>query len=272
MRKKLNQCEENYRISKPVEENVAQVEEENKPIPTEESDANQADSNSLVKPDECKVQKRTMKELTELLNENGFISYNELRDKGFCRTKTHRMLGSVLELEHVSKDNTVEINEDDLNEDEKNTPLEERVFVTNELSKEMQHRGELVNQDDPSMFRVVFLNHNPNLQELGKWGLVVNYDRYNELLDQGAIDPTVNNRLTIPSEVSEEIEERREQNLPAAMQRYGDEIHITGKESSFELQDIGIIVDHNAIVDATKDKEDEYNRNLEKLTKKILPK
>ena len=70
--------------------------------------------------------------------------------------------------------------------------------------------------------------------------------------------------------MSQEIKERQEQNFPAAMQRYGDEIRITGEESSLELQDIGIIVDHSAIVEATKKNEEEYNKNLEKLTKTKL--
>lgn len=271
MKRTSKQSEQDFRISKPVE-NVVQV-EENKQIPTEESDANQVDSNSLVKPDECKLPKETMKEVTESLNENGYTSSKVFMKKGYVTYKNGSdVVGSVFERKQKFDTDLIEIKEDDLNEDEKNTPLEERMFASNDLIKEMQYRGELVNIDDRSIVRVGVFKHNPNLQELEKWGLLVNYDRYNDLLDRGAIDLTVNNRLTIPSEVAREIEERREQNLPAAMQRYGDEIHITGKESSLELQDIGIIVDHNAIVDATKDKEDEYNRNLEKLTKKLLPK
>ncbi len=272
MKKKVTQCEENYRISKPpVEENVAQVEEENKPIPTEESDAIQADSNSLVKP-ECNVQKRTMKELTELLNENGFISSKQLEDNGFRTTPAPKKLGSIIGAEEVYETNSVEIDEDDLNEDEKNTPKNERLFFTNEIIKEMQYRGEIVNLDDRSLLRVAVFDQEPNLQELEKWGLLVNYDRYNDLLDKGAIDPTVNNRLTIPSEVSEEIEKRREQNFPAAMQRYGDVIHIKDEKSSCELQNIGIITNHHAITIACKNREDEYNKNLKKLTKRKLPK
>ena len=274
MRKKLNQSEEDFRISKPVEENVAQVEEENKPIPTEESDANQADnSNSLVKP-ECNVQKRTMKELTEPLKAKGYISSKDFDKEGYTVCKNvSSIFGDLFEQKIVHDDDLIEINEDDLNEDEKNTPIDERVFASSELIKELEYRGIInKNGDKSSLIRAGIFKHYPNLQELEKWGLLVNYDRFNELLDTGAIDPTVNNLLTIPSEVSEEIEKRREKNFPAAMQRYGDEIHIKGKESSLELQNIGIIVDHNAIVEATKDKEDEYNRNLEKLTKKLLPK
>ena len=271
MRKKKIQSEQDFRISKPVEENVVQVEEENKPILTEESDATQPDSNSLVKPEDCKVQKRTMKEVTETLNKNGYTSSKVFMKKGYVTYKIGSdVVGSVFERKQKFDTDLIEIKQDDLNEDEKNTPLEERMFASNDLIKEMQYRGELVNIDDRSIVRVGVFKHNPNLQELEKWGLLVNYDRYNELLDKGAIDLTVNNRLTIPSEVAREIEERREQNLPAAMQRYGDEIHITGKESSLELQDIGIIVDHSAIVAATKDKEEEYNKNLEKLTKTKL--
>ena len=274
MRKKVNQCEQDFRISKPIEENVVQV-EENKPIPTEESNANQADnSNSLVKPDECKVQKRTMKELTEPLKAKGYISSKDFDKERYavCKNITSRF-GDLFEQKIVHDDDLIEINEDDLNEDEKNTPSEERVFASSELIKELEYRGIITKEGDrSSLIRAGIFKHNPNLQELEKWGLLVNYDRYNELIDKGVIDPTVNNLLSIPSEVSEEIEERREQNFPAAMQRYGDEIHIKGKKSSLELRDIGIIVDHNTIVDATKYKEDEYNKNLEKLTKKRLQK
>ena len=273
MKKKITQSEKDFRISKPVEENVAQV-EENKQIPTKESDATQPDSNSLVKPEDCKVQKRTMKEVTEDLKAKGYISSKDFDKEGYtvCENLSS-IFGGLFDQKIVHDDDLIEINENDLNEDEKNTSIEERVFASSELIKELGYRGIIIKEGDKSSkIRAGIFKHYPNLQELEKWGLVVNYDRYNELLDNGAIDPTVNNLLTIPAEVSQEIKERQEHNFPAAMQRYGDEIHITGKESSLELQDIGIIVDHSAIVEATKDKEDEYNRNLEKLTKKILPK
>jgi len=269
MKKTISKSEQDFSIKQPVEENVVQV-EENKPIPTEETNANQADnSKSLVKPDECKVQKRTMKELTETLKANGYISSKDFENEGYTVCgNVYSIFGSLVEPKNVSDDNLIEINEDALNDDEKNTPLKDRVFASSEYIKELGYRGILIKEGDKSsMIRAGIFKHNPNLQELEKWGLLVNYDRYNELIDKGIIDPSVNNRLNIPSEVSQEIEERRDKKYPAAMQRYGDEIRIKDKNSSLELEDIGIIVDHSAIVEATKKNEEEYNKNLEKLSK-----
>ena len=107
----------------------------------------------------------------------------------------------------------------------------------------------------------------PSFQELEMFGYNVNYKRFNALFDNEILNGYLSCMLNIPHAIELEIKARKEKGLPTAMQLYGKDIHIPDMEAFYDLRDLGIIVDHTAIEKGTKDKEEEYDKAVEKYIK-----
>ncbi len=238
--------------------------------PTDESGVNQANGNGLVKSDDSANEKLSLEDYKSIFKKLDYSSVQEVLDAGFI--PIHKVVDAVGTLEDRMRqaypDYICVLDDAVLNDEDKQKPLQEKCFGLDSVINDMKYRGEYVRVDDPSLIRVIRFNGSPSLQELGKFGLVPNYDRYNELLDKGLIDPSVNDMLAMSPEVARELEQRQENNLPAAMQRYGDVIRLKDKASTYGLLDIGILLDHDEIRDAGKQNEEIFNKNLEQMTKK----
>ena len=236
--------------------------------PTDESSVNQANGNvSPVKPKDGADGKFSLEHYKQIFKKLDYTSVQSILDEGFIPIcKVVDAVGSLEDrMRQVYPDYLCCLDDAVLNEDDQKKPDQEKVFGLDSVVDELKYRGELVRIDDPSLTRVA---GTPTLQELGKYGLVPNYDRYNELLDKGLIDPSVNDLVSMPPEVAKELKQRQEKNLPAAMQRYGDEIRVKDKTSTHGLLDIGLLLDHDEVKDAGKQHEKLFNKNLEKMTKK----
>lgn len=239
--------------------------------PTDESSVNQANGNvSPVKQNDGANEKLSLEDYKSIFKKLDYTSVQSILDEGFIPIcKVVDAVGTLEDrLRQAYPDYICVLDDAVLNEDDQKKPDQAKAFGLDSVVADLKYRGELIRIDDPSLTRVIRFAGTPTLQELGKYGLVPNYDRYNELLDKGVIDPSVNDLVSMPPEVAKELKQRQEKKLPAAMQRYGDEIRVKDKTSTYGLLDIGLLLDHDEVKDAGKQHEKLFNENLEKMTKK----